>query len=80
MEDEKPDKFAVAYGAQKLALTKVIQALVENASTSDPGIRDRIMASVEAYLATIEPKSELEQDFAERARASVAVLVRPPTS
>ena len=77
LKEDKPDRFEVAAGAQKLVFKTVIQALVEHASASDPGLRDRIIATIEAYITTLGPQSELQQDFAERARASVMALVRP---
>jgi len=77
MKDDKPDTFDVAAGAQKLALRTVIRALVDHASASDPDLRDRIIATIDAYMTRLEPQSELEHDFAERAIASVMALVRP---
>lgn len=79
-EEDRPDKFDVAAGAQKLAFNTVIRALIEHVSATDPGLRDRITATVEAYITALEPQSELERDFAERARSSVMALVRPPGS
>jgi hypothetical protein len=80
MQEEKPDRFDVAAGAQKMAYRTVIQALVESASATDPDLRDRIARSVEAYLTRLGPQSELERDFAEQARASVEALIQPPVS
>ena len=80
LEEEKPDRFDVAAGAQKMAYRTVIQALVDHASATDPGLRDRINAAVEAYMTRLAPQSELERDFEERARASVEALIQPPGS
>lgn len=79
-EENRPDIFDVAAGAQKLALRTAIQALIEHASATDPDLRNRIVASVEAYITKLDPQSDLERDFAERATAHVAALVRPPAS
>lgn len=79
-EDEKPDRFDVAAGAQKMAYRTVLQALVEQASKTDPDLRDRITAAVDAYLTRLAPQSELERDFAERARASTEALIQSPVS
>lgn len=79
-EEEKPDRFDVAAGAQKMAYRTVLQALVEHASATDPELRDRITAAVDAYLTRLAPQSELEYDFAARARASVEALIQPPVS
>lgn len=78
--DEKPDRFGTAEGARKLALDTVIRALVEHASQTDPGLRDRAMAGIEDDITRLNPQSELELDFAERARGFAAKLVQPPGS
>ena len=77
MDQQKPDKFDVDAGAYKLAVNAVIQALVEHASDANPDLRGQITSAVEAYIAKLNPQSELEEDFAERARGYVALLVRP---
>ena len=79
LEENKPDKFEVDAGAQKLAIRTVIQALVDHASTTDPGLRDRISAIIDDYIAKLGPQSELEQDFADRARNYVAFFTQPPS-
>jgi hypothetical protein len=78
MEDR--DRFGVAEGARKLAVDIVIRALVEHASASDPGLRDRIVARVDDFIESIGSQSELEDEFAERARSCASALVRPLTS
>ncbi len=80
LEDERPDPFGVANGAQKMAYRTVLQALVEHASRTDPDMRDRITDAVDAYLARLGPQSQLERDFANRAKASVEALIQPPIS
>ncbi len=79
MDQQKPDKFEVDAGAYKLALNIVIRELVEHVSDADPKLRGRITAAIECYISTLDPKSELEEDFAERARGHVTSLVRPPS-
>ena len=79
MDDANPDPFGVAAGARKFAIDTVLKALVEHASASDPALKDRIVATAEAYLGEL-PGSELEQDFAERARAYIQSFVGPLTS
>lgn len=64
-------------GAYKLAINKVIQALVEHASDANPELRGRITSAMEAYITKLNPQSKREEDFAERARGYVALLVRP---
>ena len=78
LEEEKTDEFDVAAGAQKLAFTIVIRALIEHANATDPSLRDRITATTKDYITALGPQSELERDFAERATAHVAALVQPP--
>lgn len=79
MDDTNPDPFGVAAGARKFAIDTVLKALIEHASARDPAIRDRIVATAEAYLGAL-PNSELEQDFAERARAYINSFIGPATS
>jgi hypothetical protein len=74
---EKPDEHGVAEGAQRLALATVIRALVDHATSTDPGFRDRIGVDIEDYITRLGPQSNLERDFAERARAYAAVLSAP---
>lgn len=74
-DNEQPDKYGTAEGARRLALETVVRALVDHASLADPGFRERAMARVEDYIARLDPQSELQLDFAERARWSAAVLL-----
>ncbi|MCX8282468.1 hypothetical protein OSJ77_19950 [Phyllobacterium sp. 0TCS1.6C] len=78
MDDRKPDRFGVDNGARKLAIDIAIRALIEHAGATDSDFRRRILAAVETYLAALDPQSELENDFAERAKAHVGSLIRPP--
>ncbi|QWW70261.1 hypothetical protein KQ933_10210 [Rhizobium sp. WYJ-E13] len=78
--NEQSDKFGTAEGAYRLALNTVIQALVDHASQTDPGIRRRALTGIENYVAGLNPQSELELDFTERARGFAASLVKPPGS
>lgn len=75
--ENKADPHDVAYGAERLALKTVIRALVEHTSATDPGLRARINAEIEAYILRLGPQSDLERDFAQRARASVTILLEP---
>jgi hypothetical protein len=78
MDEQKPDKFDMDTGAYKLALNAVIRALVQQASDANPGLRGQITLAVETYITKLNPQSEREEDFAEKARGHVASLVRPP--
>ncbi|MFF2324056.1 hypothetical protein ACFVTJ_23660 [Agrobacterium sp. NPDC058088] len=78
--NEPPDKYGTAEGAERLALKTVIRALVDHANLADPGFRERAMTGIEDYLASLDPQSKLQADFAERARSSAAVLLRPSGS
>ena len=78
MAEQNHDRFGTAEGARKLAIDIALRVLIDHASASDPNLRDRLMAFVDAYNAQLEPRSELEDDFAARAKANMAALVRPP--
>lgn len=77
VNDEKTDTVEVAEGARKLAIDIAIRALIEHASATDPDLRHRILQTIETYITGLEPQSELENDFAERARANAQSLIRP---
>lgn len=72
----RPD---VGLGPRLLAIETALRALVDQASSTDPALRDRIRAAAEAYLATVPQFSELEREFTERSREFVESIVRPPT-
>jgi hypothetical protein len=74
---DRPD---VGLGPRLLAIETAIRALIEQASSHDPLLRDRIKEAADAYLTTIRPLSEPEREFIERARACIASIVRPPTA
>lgn len=76
MDEGTPDRFGVAAGARKLAVDTALKALIDHASATDPTLRDRLVATVEAYLATL-PDSEPERDFAKWARNYIEGLARP---
>lgn len=69
----------VGLGPRLLAIETALRALVDQASSNDPALRDRIRAAAEAYLATIPQVSELEREFTERSRGFIESIVRPPT-
>lgn len=75
LERERREKSALAQSAQKLATDTVIRALVEHASISDPDLRDRISAVVEARVSVTDPLSQVEQDFAEQVKMSITRLI-----
>lgn len=50
LEENKPDNFEIDAGAQRLAIRTVIQTLVEHDCTTDPGLRDRIGATINNYI------------------------------
>lgn len=75
LERERRDKSALAQSAERLATDTAIRALIEHSSISDPTLRARISAMVEARVGTRDPLSQVEQDFANLARASVTRLI-----
>ena len=76
-DSQNSDPFDVAAGARKLAIDTAIRALIDHAQASDPTLRDRIVATVDAYVAALDPQSEAERVFADMAKAYTAALVRP---
>jgi hypothetical protein len=78
MAEQNHDRFGTAEGARKLAIDIALRALIDHASASDPSLRDRLVAMVDAYTAELEPHSNLEDDFATRAKANMAALIQPP--
>ncbi|MGF0522823.1 hypothetical protein ACQEDT_15035 [Agrobacterium pusense] len=75
LERERREKSALIQSAQKLATHTAIRALIEHASISDPGLRDRLVATVEACASVTDPLSQVEQDFADLAKVSIARLI-----
>ena len=70
MENELNDRFDVASGARKKAVDAVLQALIAHAMASDPGLGDRLVASVENYLAPLSD-GEPDREFAAQVRANI---------
>ncbi|KKX28800.1 hypothetical protein [Rhizobium sp. LC145] len=75
LERETRDKSALLQSAQKFATDTAIHALIEHASKADPTLRDRISSAVEARVSITDQLSQVEQDFADLARVSIARLV-----
>ncbi|MDQ0137578.1 hypothetical protein J2T08_005522 [Neorhizobium galegae] len=75
LERETREKSALTQSAQKLATDTAIHALIEHASKADPTLRDRISSAVEARVSVTDQLSQVEQDFADLARVSIARLV-----
>jgi hypothetical protein len=73
----RPD---VGLGPRLLAIETALRALIEQVSSTDPTLRDRIREAADAYFITIPPLSDLERAFIERARDCIASIVRPPTA
>jgi len=69
----------VRIGPRPLAIETALRALVDQAGSTDPALRDRIRAAAEAYFATIPQVSELEREFTEWSRGFVESVVKPPT-
>ncbi|MBB4279577.1 hypothetical protein [Rhizobium mongolense] len=75
LERERREKSALTQSAQKLATDTAIRALIELASISDPDLRDRLMATVKERFSTTDPLSQVEQEFADLAKVSLARLI-----
>ncbi|WP_428374355.1 hypothetical protein [Lichenicoccus sp.] len=73
----RPD---VGLGPRLLAIETAIRALIEQASSTDPALRDRIKGAAELYLAAIPPSGDIEREFIERARTCVASITRLPSA
>jgi hypothetical protein len=78
--EDKRDRRELAEAAGRLALRSAVRTLIDHASKSDPGLRDRLQATIEHSIARGDPKSEAAEVFAEFARASVLSLIRPSGS
>ncbi len=76
--EDRQDRADLASSGERLALGIVVRALVEHAGASDPGFRERIVATTEASIARLDPESEQAQAVAEFARSSLAGLLSPP--
>lgn len=76
--EQNRDTHDVANGAQRMALRTVMQVLVEQASTADPEVRNRIRANVDAFMGNLQPQSDLERAFEKLARGFVESYIRPP--
>lgn len=74
MDDE--ERRELAESAQRTASSRVVRALIEQASAIDPDLRNRITADIDAYVAGIAPQSETDRYFAKRVRESVALLLQ----
>ena len=72
------DPHGVALGARLLAIETTLRTLVEQASGSEPGFRDRVRGAVEDYLSGLDQNSEVEQDFADRAREFTESMLKGP--
>lgn len=79
LERERREKSALRQSAQKLATDTAIRALIEYVSISDPNLRDRLLARVEARARVTDPLSQVEQDFADLAKVSIARLIGTAT-
>lgn len=75
VERERRDKSALAQSAKRFVTDTAIRALIEHASMSDPALRNRIAATVEARASASDPLSQVEQDFAESAKMSMKRLI-----
>ncbi|MDX3929905.1 MAG: hypothetical protein QHC90_29465 [Shinella sp.] len=75
LERETRDKSALTQSAQKLATDTAIRAVIEHASISDPDLRDRLLATLEERFSTADPLSQVEQEFADLAKVSLARLI-----
>ncbi|SFB08350.1 hypothetical protein SAMN03159496_01748 [Rhizobium sp. NFR07] len=76
---DREEQRELAVSAQRAASRAVMRALVEQASTADPDLRDRITADIETYIARLAPISETDRYFAERVRENAALLLQPPS-
>ncbi|WP_244600798.1 hypothetical protein [Agrobacterium sp. LAD9] len=75
LERERREKSAHTQSAQKVVTETAIRALIEHASISDPDLRDRLLATIEERFSTADPLSQVEQEFADLAKVSLARLI-----
>ncbi|WSG98207.1 hypothetical protein U8P76_29395 (plasmid) [Rhizobium johnstonii] len=78
IEKNESERRQLALSAENFALTTVIRELVSHAPASDPEITDRLKAAVHARHARLEPVSDTDREFTERAKRFVTLLTFPP--
>lgn len=75
VEMDKSERRQLALSAKDLALRSVIRVLVDSARVLDPKISDKMEAEIEARHARLEPASDADREFTEKARSYLSVLV-----
>jgi hypothetical protein len=70
------DPHNVALGARLLAIEMTLRVLVEQIGASEPELRDRVRGKLEDYLSGLDPASELESDFIQKAREFTESILR----
>lgn len=78
IEKDRSERQQLALSARNFALTAVIRALVDQARASDPAITDRLVTVIEAREARLEPKSDTDREFSEKAKAYLSILTGRP--
>lgn len=88
MKKERQDDIArdvseqrqVAVSAHNFALQTAVRVLINHARVSDPEIVERMVASIDARKEALEPASETDHQFTEKAKQYLSLLARPPGS
>ncbi|WP_234836360.1 hypothetical protein [Sinorhizobium meliloti] len=78
IERDKRERQQLALTAQNFALQTVVRALVDHARASDPELADRLEAAIDARHARLEPLSDTDREFTERAKSYLWLLTTPP--
>lgn len=77
IEKDESERQQLALSAQNFALTTVVRALVDHAHASDPAIKDRLEAVIDARHARLVSVSDTDSEFTERAKTCLSLLTRP---
>ena len=77
-EEDRSERQQLALSAQNFALTTVIRGLVDHSRTSDPAIKDRLEAVIDARHARLEFVSDTDREFTERAKTYLSFLTGRP--
>ncbi|MBY5775000.1 hypothetical protein [Rhizobium leguminosarum] len=78
IEKDRSERQQLALSAQNFALTTVVRALVDHARTSDPAIKDRLEAVIDARHARLVSVSDTDREFTERAKTYLSLLTSRP--
>lgn len=78
IDRDASERQQLALSARNFAITTAIRALLDHARASDPEITNRLEAAIDARHARLEPASDTDREFTERAKNFLSLLAGPP--